>query len=80
MKLGQALQLLGTVSAEALERVQHELAISEQRAELLRDHYRLHPGVPGSRYTPCEDPGRYGEDCGRCMRCRSIYVSRPLRS
>jgi len=49
MKLGPALHAIGLTSEDALERVRYELRLSEARAELLRDHYRLIPGVPGSR-------------------------------
>ena len=79
MKRGVALQTVREDLPRVWPTVLHELRLSDARAELLRDHYRLNPGVPGSAYKPCENPQQYGVDCGRCMRCRSIYEEGPLK-
>lgn len=57
--------------------------LAEARLDLLREHhgyYRTPEGhvLPG-KVEPCENPGRYQEDCGECLRCRSVYTMGALR-
>lgn len=72
-------------AAEVLSIFEHLAEVerlSEARLDLLREHhgyYRTPEGwvLPG-KVEPCENPGRHLEDCGKCLRCRSIYASGAL--
>jgi hypothetical protein len=62
--------------AEALVR---EATLADARLDLLREHYGYdRDGIPRGKIDPCLDPQRFGVDCGKCIRCRSIYTEGAL--
>jgi hypothetical protein len=61
------------------DRERELLRLADARLRLLREHYGYdRDGVPRGKISPCESPVRGFEDCGKCLRCRSIYASGAL--
>jgi hypothetical protein len=67
--------LRAELRARLLEAQLRELReLADARLDLLREHYGYdRDGIPRGPIAPCSDPDRYLRDCGRCLRCRSIY-------
>ena len=77
MRLGELFKAVED-QPEVLEEIRGILRTAHEMRNLLRYHYGYDlDGIPRGKIAPCESPGQYQEDCGKCLRCKSVYGSGP---